>query len=127
MAKSYNWLGAQKVNDLSIGLCPVCNRRLSAECEHRTIESEEWYALHLVADQEAHNEKATDPYRRPVDRDDADILAAARTVSPDAVLTSGKAQELGTRFTISGGEVMELDSHLESQYNEQNGDIDLPL
>jgi hypothetical protein len=35
--------------------------------------------------------------------------------------------DLGTRFTISGGEVMELDSYLESRYDEANGDIDLPF
>ena len=37
------------------------------------------------------------------------------------------AADLGTRFTISGGEVMELDSHLESQYDEMNGDVELPF
>ena len=35
--------------------------------------------------------------------------------------------DLGTRFTISGGEVMELDGHLESRYDEQNGGDDLPF
>lgn len=72
--------------------------------------------------------------RRPFDRHDYDILRAARAVSPDAVLTSGELtdaaymqDDLGTRFTISGGEVMELDAHLEARYDEQNGGDDLPF
>ena len=35
--------------------------------------------------------------------------------------------DLGTRSYISGGEVMELDGHLESRYDEQNGGDDLPF
>jgi hypothetical protein len=35
--------------------------------------------------------------------------------------------DLGTKVIVSGGEVLELDSHLEAQYDEQNGDIDLPF
>lgn len=37
------------------------------------------------------------------------------------------AGELGTHTIVSGGEVLELDGHLESQYDEQNGDVDLPF
>ena len=35
--------------------------------------------------------------------------------------------DLGTNCIISGGEVLELDSHLESRYDEQNGGDDLPF
>jgi hypothetical protein len=51
-SRRYNSLNDIKINDLEIGLCPVCCRRLTAECEHqKTIEREEWYAAHIVAEQ----------------------------------------------------------------------------
>ena len=128
MTSAYNSLNKKQVNDLSIGLCPICNARLTAECEHRTQESEEWLAAYIVAELEIHNE------RRPFDRDDAAILQAARAIFPNAVLVGdmvraeyGLGQEnLGTRFTISGSEVMEIDSHLEAGYEERTEE-DMPF
>jgi rRNA maturation protein Nop10 len=35
--------------------------------------------------------------------------------------------DAGTQFIISGGEVLELDSHLESDYDERNGDIETDM
>lgn len=107
MGRSYNSLGAMKrtkQDDYIIGICPVCNRRFAAECEHRTIESEQAYAVFMAAEQTLANERASAEYIRTCSGDD-----------------------LGTHFIISGGEVLELDAHLESQYDEQNGDMDLPF
>ena len=56
MGRSYNSAGNVKIDDLTIGLCPVCNRRLSADCEHRTMKSEQAYAVFLAAEQMNANE-----------------------------------------------------------------------
>lgn len=140
--KTYNPLNnkSNAVNYASINICPVCARRLTKECGCDTdMATEEWRAAYFAAEQikasEAINADDVILARLPFDRDDADILTAARKVAPGAVLTAGdltrqaygEEKELGTRFTIMGGEVMELDSHLEGQYDEQNGDIDLPF
>lgn len=50
-------------------------------------------------------------------------LTHAETI---AIANSGNNENLGTCFTISGGEVMELDAHLESQY-ELNTEEDMPF
>lgn len=47
------------------------------------------------------------------------VLDVASTSAPEP-------ENLGTRFIISGGEVMELDTHLESQY-ELNTEEDMPF
>ena len=54
---AYNSLSEIEVNDLKIGLCPICNKRLTAECEHRTEESEIWLAAHILAEQTLSGEK----------------------------------------------------------------------
>jgi hypothetical protein len=36
-------------------------------------------------------------------------------------------EDLGAQFIVSGGEVLELDSHLESAYDERNGDIETDM
>ena len=55
-----------------------------------------------------------------------DLLEALDNGEWLGALAYGDA-DLGTRFTISGGEVMELDAHLEARYEEQNGGDDLPF
>lgn len=51
-----------------------------------------------------------------IDHNDRAILQAAHDAGfPDAVMTS---ENLGTRCMVSGGEVMELDSHIEARYEE---------
>ena len=58
MSYGYNSLNDTEIDDLKIGLCPVCNKRLTAECGHSTtIESQEWLAAHIVAEQELYNER----------------------------------------------------------------------
>jgi hypothetical protein len=52
----YNPLSTVKINDFEIGICPVCNRRLTAECEHRSEESELWYAAQILAEHTLANE-----------------------------------------------------------------------
>lgn len=52
MPKGYNSLNDIPVNFYEIGLCPVCSRRLTAECEHRNEQSEVWYAAQILAEQE---------------------------------------------------------------------------
>jgi len=48
------------------------------------------------------------------------------TVAETVSVTYGTS-ELGTHVIISGGEIMELDSYLESDYDERNGGDDLPF
>jgi len=50
MPKGYNSLNGYRINPLEIGICPVCCRRLTSECQHRTDESEQWYAALIVAE-----------------------------------------------------------------------------
>lgn len=58
MPYGYNSLNDTEIDDMKIGLCPICNKRLTAECEHSTtIESQEWLAAHIVAEQELYNER----------------------------------------------------------------------
>jgi len=58
MPYGYNSLNDTEIDDIKIGLCPVCNKRLTAECGHSTtIESQEWLAAHIVAEQELYNER----------------------------------------------------------------------
>lgn len=57
MPKGYNSINDIKINDLELGMCPVCNRRLTAECEHRDENSEEWYAAYLIVEQQMANDK----------------------------------------------------------------------
>ena len=45
---SYNSLGNIPIDDLGIGLCPECGRRITSECEHV---SQEWIAIHLIAEE----------------------------------------------------------------------------
>lgn len=91
MSYGYNSLNDIEIDDLKIGLCPVCNKRLTAECGHSTtIESQEWLAAHIVAEQELYNE------RHPAD------VAFEIESRIDA--------ELGQHTVISGGEVLELSS-----------------
>ena len=96
MTSAYNPLNNKQVNDLSIGLCPVCNARLTAECEHRTQESEEWLAAYIVAELEIHNE------RRPFDRDDAAILQAARAIFPNAVFVESEMSLIDRVHMVHG-------------------------
>lgn len=71
----------------------------------------------------------------PPDRDDADILKAAHAAGfTGAVLVGdltraeyGEGPEnLGTHMIISGGEVVELDNHLEAGYEERTEE-DMPF
>ena len=70
----------------------------------------------------------------PPDRDDAAILQAARAIFPNAVLVGDMVraeyglgpENLGTHVIISGGEVMEIDSHLEATYEERTEE-DMPF
>ena len=57
MPRRYNSLNDLLIDDLSIGLCPVCNERLTAECEHRNEESEVYYAALALAEQTLADEK----------------------------------------------------------------------
>ena len=57
MPYGYNSLNEISVNDFALGMCPVCCRRLAAECEHRTAESEEWYAAQILAENLLASEK----------------------------------------------------------------------
>jgi len=50
MPKGYNSLNSIRINNFEIGICPVCFRRLTSECRHRTDESEQWYAALIVAE-----------------------------------------------------------------------------
>ena len=50
------------------------------------------------------------------------VIPDSDTVSEIVTVT-----EIGTRFIVSGGEVLELDSHLESAYDERNGDIETDM
>ena len=59
MPKGYNSLNDIVVNDLELGMCPVCCRRLTAECEHRTEESEVYYAALILAEHSLAVEKMT--------------------------------------------------------------------
>jgi len=54
------------------------------------------------------------------------VLNAEQEPNWDEIVTVTNS-ELGARFIVSGGEVMELDSHLESAYDERNGDIELDM
>lgn len=45
---------------------------------------------------------------------------------PQHVMNTEREEDYGHRFTIAGGEVMELDAHLESQY-ELNTEEDMPF
>jgi len=58
-----------------------------------------------------------------------DIGASHKTISmmADAPEVAPWDEDLGARFIISGGEVLELDSHLESAYDERNGDIETDM
>ena len=60
---------------------------------------------------------------------DNDIGASHKTISmmADAPEVAPWGEDLGARFIISGGEVLELDSHLESAYDERNGDIETDM
>ena len=59
MPKGYNSLNDMKVDDRSLGICPVCNMRLTAECEHvmQDEESQMWLAAYIVAEQLNYNAK----------------------------------------------------------------------
>ena len=58
MPYGYNSLNDTEIDDLKIGLCPVCNKRLTAECGHSTtIESQEWLAAHPVAGLELYDDR----------------------------------------------------------------------
>jgi hypothetical protein len=46
---------------------------------------------------------------------------------PAHMLNSQREVDWGTRFIVSGGGVLELDSHLESAYDERNGDIETDM
>ena len=48
-------------------------------------------------------------------------------LSAPAIEVAPWDEDLGARFIISGGEVLELDSHLESAYDERNGDIETDM
>ena len=61
MPRGYNSLNSIVIDDLEIGICPTCCRRLTAECEHqKTMEREQWYAAHIAAEQ-----LFTSPQREP--------------------------------------------------------------
>ena len=74
MPKGYNSLNNIPVNFYEIGLCPVCSRRLTAECEHRNEQSEVWYAAQILAEQELFTATVPDDSGLP-------FLALSDTVS----------------------------------------------
>ena len=93
------------------------NRRIG-----NNIEADAFHQLLEFCDNNtAHRNKAADVAEQK--RQAAEIAADNEWLG---ALAYGDA-DLGTRFTISGGEVMELDAHLEARYEEQNGGDDLPF
>lgn len=51
MSSAYNPLSKIIPDDYAAGLCPTCNRRLTAGCEHsQTDEAQEWLCAQIVAE-----------------------------------------------------------------------------
>lgn len=60
MSSAYNPLSKIVPDDYAAGLCPTCNRRLTAGCEHsQTTEAQEWLAATIAAEQQAHDARVT--------------------------------------------------------------------
>ena len=64
----YNAVNDTTIDDLSLGLCDICNVRLTVGCEHsQRIEYQEWLGVYLAAEEMAHPVDVAQRLEREID------------------------------------------------------------
>ncbi len=105
MPYGYNSLNDTEIDDMKIGLCPICNKRLTAECGHSTtIESQEWLAAHIVAEQELYNERHPADVAQEIEsRIDAELFLQAAQEPTQPIFTNDPNCTHEKAYAIIGG------------------------